>query len=195
MKSQSDVYRYINPSKNTPHFYELLRKNHSHLYFLLFRVVKIKTAENTYEYLITNLPFSFTLDDIQECYHWRWGIEISFCYLKHAAGLLYFHSKQPEFLKQEIYSCLILYNFGIFIANEAAEENRKKKRDGSNKYLYELDFSSALKTARKFFMRRDSGRHIDIIRLMMKYVHAVKDRFRQFQRPLRGISAIHFGYR
>lgn len=143
MKSQSDVYRYINPSKNTPHFYELLRKNHSHLYFLLFRVVKIKTTENT----------------------------------------------------QEIYFRLILYNFGIFIANETAEENRKKKRDGSNKYLYELDFSSALKTARKFFMRRDSGRHIDIIRLMMKYVHAVKDRFRQFQRPLRGISAIHFGYR
>ena len=143
MKSQSDVYRYINPSKNTPHFYELLRKKHSHLYFLLFRVVKIKTVENT----------------------------------------------------QEIYSRLILYNFGIFIANEAAEENLKKKRDGSNKYLYELDFSSALKTARKFFMRRDSGRHIDIIRLMMKYVHAVKDRFRQFQRPLRGISAIHFGYR
>ena len=58
-------------------------------------------------------------------------------------------SKQPEFLKQEIYSRLILYNFGIFIANEAAEENLKKKRDGSNKYLYELDFSSALKTARK----------------------------------------------
>ena len=73
MKSQSDDYRYIIPSKNTPHFY----------------------------------------------------------------GLLYFHSKQPEFLKQEIYSRLILYNFGIFIANEAAEENRKKKRDGSNKYLYE----------------------------------------------------------
>ena len=71
MKSQSDVYRYINPSKNTPHFYELLRKKHSHLYFLQFRVVKIKTAENTYEYLITNLPFSFTLDDIRECYHWR----------------------------------------------------------------------------------------------------------------------------
>ena len=119
----TDVYRYINPSKNPPHFYELLRKNHSHLYFLLFRVVKIKTAENTYEYLITNLPFSFTLDDIRECY------------LKHAAGLLYFHSKQPEFLKQEIYSRLILYNFGIFIANEAAEENRKKKRDGTGFWI------------------------------------------------------------
>ena len=94
-------------------------------------------------------------------------------------------------VRHQLFQC----NFGIFIAKEAAEENLKKKRDGSNKYLYELDFSSALKTARKFFMRRDSGRHIDIIRLMMKYVHAVKDRFRQFQRPLRGISAIHFGYR
>ena len=86
-------------------------------------------------------------------------------------------------VRHQLFQC----NFGIFIANEAAEENLKKKRDGSNKYLYELDFSSALKTARKFFMRRDSGRHIDIIRLMMKYVHAVKDRFRQFQGPLRDL--------
>ena len=28
-----------------------------------FRVVKIKTAENTYEYLITNLPYSFTIEE------------------------------------------------------------------------------------------------------------------------------------
>ena len=48
--------------------------------------------------------------------------------------------QQPEFLKQEIYSRLILYNFGIFIANEAAEENRKKKRDGSNKISMNLTF-------------------------------------------------------
>lgn len=74
MKDQSDVYRYINPSKNTPHFYELLDRDKRHLYFMQFRVVKIKTAENTYEYLITNLPHSFTMDDIKECYHWRWII-------------------------------------------------------------------------------------------------------------------------
>ena len=113
------------------------------------------------------------------------GIEISFRYLKHANGLLYFHSKKPEFLKQEIYANLILYNFGIFLANEAAEENLKKKRKKGNKYNYEIDFSSALKTARKFFVRRDSHKHVDIIKLMMKYVHAVKIEFRQFDRPLR----------
>ena len=149
MKDQSDVYRYMNPNKNIPHFQQLLDKKH--LYFMQFRVVKIKVAENTYEYMITNLPHTFDLEDIKACYHWRWGIELSFRYLKHANGLLYFHSKKPEFLKQEIYANLILYNFGIFLANEAAEENQKKKRKKDNKYNYEIDFSSALKTARKFF--------------------------------------------
>ena len=193
MKDQSDVYHYMNPYKNIPHFQQLL--NDKHLYFMQFRVVKIKVAENTYEYMITNLPHTFVLEDIKACYHWRWGIEISFRYLKHANGLLYFHSKKPEFLKQEIYANLILYNFGIFLSNEAAEENLKKKRKKGNKYNYEIDFSSALKTARKFFVRRDSHKHVDIIKLMMKYVHAVKIEFRQFDRPLRGIGAIHFGYR
>ena len=83
----------------------------------------------------------------------------------------------------------------MFLANEAVEENQKKKRNANNKYNYEIDFSSALKTARKFFIRRDSHRPVNIIRLMMKYVHAVKTEFRQFGRPLRGIGAIHFGYR
>ena len=105
------------------------------------------------------------------------------------------HSKKPEFLKQEIYANLILYNFGIFLANEAVEENRKKKRNSDNKYNYEIDFSSALRTARKFFIRKDSHKPVNIIKLMLKYVHAVKTEFRQFTRPLRGIGAIHFGYR
>ena len=82
---------------------------------------------------------------------------------KHTNGLLYFHSKKPEFLKQEIYANLTLYNFEIFIANKAAEENKKKERKNDNKYLYEIDISSALKTARKFFIRRDSDKPIDII--------------------------------
>ena len=34
-----------------------------------------------------------------------------------------------------------------------------------------------------------------IIRLLIKYVHAVKEELRQFPRPLRGISAIHFAFR
>jgi hypothetical protein len=125
MKEQNSVYHYIKHSEAAPHSKPLLGDNN--LFYMQFRVLKIKIAENTYEYMITNLPCTFDLEDIKDCYHWRWGIEVSFRYLKHANGLLYFHSKKPEFLKQEIYANLILYNFGIFLANEAADENQKKE--------------------------------------------------------------------
>ena len=115
-------------------------------------------------------------------------------YLKHANGLLYFHSKKPEYLKQEIYANLILYNFGVFLANEAIRKNQKKKRRITNKYQYEVDFSSALKISRKYFIHGRSSES-RIIKLIAKYIHAVKSEFRQFSRPLRGIGAIHFGYR
>ena len=58
---------------------------------------------------------------------------------------------------------MTLYNFGIFIANEAAKENKKKERKNDNKYLYEIDISSALKTARKFFIRMDPDKPMDWI--------------------------------
>ena len=193
MKEQSAVYHYMNPTKTIPHFEELL--NGKSLHYIEFRVLKIKTGDESYEYIITNLPYSFDINDIKECYHWRWGIEVSFRYLKHANGLLHFHSKKPEFLKQEIYANLTLYNFGIFLANEAAKENDKKKRKKTNKYQYSVDISTALKLARKYLIRKENNKKFDIISLIAKHVHAVKTEFRQFDRPLRGIGAIHFGYR
>ena len=191
-----DPEKYIITADRGYESYDLLfHCELKHLNYVFRMKAPSSSKSQLSSYMITNLPHTFVLEDIKACYHWRWGIEISFRYLKHANGLLYFHSKKPEFLKQEIYANLILYNFGIFLANEAAEENLKKKRKKGNKYNYEIDFSSALKTARKFFVRRDSHKHVDIIKLMMKYVHAVKIEFRQFDRPLRGIGAIHFGYR
>ena len=95
----------------------------------------------------------------------------------------------------KIYANLILYNFGIFLANEAAKENDKKTRKKSNKYQYSVDISTALKLSRKYFIRKESDKKMDIIGLIAKHVHAVKTEFRQFARPLRGIGAIHFCYR
>jgi hypothetical protein len=192
MKEQDEVYHYMNPTKNIPHFQPLL--DGKHLYFLQFRVVKIKVGENSYEYIITNLPYSCTPENIRECYHLRWQIEVTYRYLKHANGLLHFHTRDPELLKQEVYANLILYNLGIFLANEAADENRKKGRK-QNKYAYEVDVSSALKLARKFLLCKHSFKPGTVLRLMMKYVHAVKTETRQFSRPLRGIGSVHFGYR
>ncbi|MDY4921454.1 IS4 family transposase [Frisingicoccus sp.] len=194
IKKQTDVYIYMNPSKNIPHFYTLLGNNH--VYVLQLRVVKIKTGEDSYEYLISNLPYDpFSSEDMKWIYHFRWNCEVSFRYLKHAAGMLYFHSKKPEFIKQEIYASLTLYNFGMFIANAASDENQKKKRNPDNKYIYEIDFSNTIKTVRKYLLHKDFGKPVDLIRLVMKYVHAVKEEFRHFERHLRSVGAICLNYR
>lgn len=193
MKEQSQVYFYIHPDRFSTYLKELMIS--PHIAYVQFRVVKIKTADNVFEYIITNLPGSFDISDIKDCYHWRWGIEITFRYLKHAAGLLYFHSKKPAFLKQEIYASLVLYNFGVLLANEAAAENRRKKRRPGNKHQYSIDFTTSIKTARKFFCHKPSEKQIDVIRLLGRFVHAIKEDFRQFDRHLRSIGAIRFSYR
>ena len=92
------------------------------------------------------------------------------------------------------------YNFGIFLANETALEKQKQQPEieqqhqYQNKYHYQVNFSSALRIARKYFWR-DSRTEKDIIHLMIKYVHAVKEELRQCSRPLRGIGAVHFAFR
>ena len=193
IKEQTSVYQYMNPNKNIPHFKPLLAGRDA--VYIRFRILKIKTSDATWEYIITNLPDSFDLDDIKECYHWRWGIETAFRYLKHAAGLLYFHSKKAEYVQQEIYASLVMYNFGIFLANEAAKENQKKERKDGNKYKYTVDISTALRQTRNYYRRKPSEKPVDIIGLLCKFVHAEKEKFRQFPRPLHGIGAIRFAYR
>lgn len=193
MKARPQVYHYMNPYKTIPHFEPLLGSRH--LVYIAFRVIKLMSPDGSYEYLLTNLPYTFDLEDIRCCYHWRWGIELSFRYLKHAAGMLYFHSRKPELLKQEIYASLVMYNFGVFLANEAAHEHNKRKHRPDNKYQYTVDFSTAIRTARKYFCQRPNEKPIDIIKILCMFSHAVREPFRQFARPLRGIGAIHFSYR
>ena len=88
-----------------------------------------------------------------------------------------------------------MYNFGILLANEANAQNKRKSRNSNNAHLYQVDFSTVLRNAAKYFRRRPDEKKIDIIKLLCKFVHAVKAEFRQFDRPLRGIGAIHFSYR
>lgn len=46
----------------------------------------------------------------------------------------------------------------------------------------------APKISKKYFIRGRSSEN-RIIKLIAKYIHAVKSEFRQFSRPLRGINA------
>lgn len=69
-------------------------------------MLKHFSLDEPQKYIITNLPFSFDINDIKKIYHWKWGIETTFRYFKHANGILHFHCKKNEFLKMEI---LVIY--------------------------------------------------------------------------------------
>ena len=81
-------------------------------YEIKFRVVRFPVSDNTFECVVTNLPSEdFALEDIKKLYGMRWGIETSFRELKYSIGLTNFHSKKADYIKQEIWARLILYNF------------------------------------------------------------------------------------
>lgn len=81
-------------------------------YPLSFRIVRFKITEVSYELLITNLDrFGFPPNKLKEIYQLRWGIETSFRELKYAIGLTSFHSKKVDYIKQEIFARLTLYNY------------------------------------------------------------------------------------
>ena len=82
------------------------------IYLISFRVVRFKISNDSYETVITNLDEEeFGIDMIKELYHMRWGIETSFRELKYAIGLVNFHSKKVEYIEQEVFARLTMYNF------------------------------------------------------------------------------------
>ena len=81
-------------------------------YHMNLRVLRFKISEEDYECILTNLSQNeFSANEIKKLYAMRWGIETSFRELKYAVGLTSFHAKKREYIIQEIWSRLILYNF------------------------------------------------------------------------------------
>lgn len=146
----------ISAKQNNDDFYRLYKKNtfdylssDNHSYTLNLRVVRFAISDNSYETLITNLPQqSFETSEIKRLYAMRWGIETSFRELKYAIGLTCFHSKKVEYIKQEIYARMILYNYCEIITMHVVIT----KKD--TKHVYQLNFTIAIHICR-YFLQND----------------------------------------
>ena len=91
-------------------------------YPISFRIARFKIADDSYETVITNLDrFCFSAEKLKELYHLRWGIETSFRELKYAIGLTSFHAKKVDYIKQEIFARLALYNYCELITTYVVE--------------------------------------------------------------------------
>ena len=119
------------------------------IYTMKLRIVKFALKENTYEYLVTNLSQKdFNLNQLKELYGMRWGIESSYKALKFAAGLINFHAKKREYIIQEIWARLTLFNYSEAVAMRITVERLHNK--ASDKYNYQLNYTTALYLCRLY---------------------------------------------
>ena len=157
-----------------------------------FRAVKVKINDegnDQWEVLITNIPSNlFTADDLRMLYGKRWGIEISFRSLKYAVGAIQFHSRQDDFVLQEIYSKLVLFNITAAAGNEIEIPNKIYQ-----KLDYAIDFKMSVVLVRKFFKEKiDSAKMLFC--QMLKYTQAIRPG-RKDPRKIIQRSPVYFVYR
>ena len=117
-------------------------------YPLTFRIVRFPIAEDAFETVITNLDADdFPPEELKKLYAMRWGIETSFRELKYTVGLQHFHAKKVEFVHQEIFARLTMYNFYELITQSVVIQQKDRK------YAYKVNFSAAVHICRQFFLR------------------------------------------
>ena len=180
-----DQYRYICPGVAFDYFPE---EGYGE-YEISLRVLRFPIGNGTYENIITNLPENeFLMEEIKEIYHLRWGIETSFCTLKHAIAAVNFHSKSRQMITHEIWARLILFNFCSYITGQVTFEKQKRK------HIHQVDFTIAFKTCRHFLQLHSGEEPPDIEGLIRKHTLPVRPG-RNFARQHRFQVPVSFTYR
>lgn len=158
-------------------------------YPLSLRIIRIELSDGCYENLITNLPdLDFDMDDFKDLYHLRWNEETAYRDLKYPLCLKAFHSKKYEYIVQEVWARAILYNFSTEIAMDVKIPER------NTKYVYQINYSEAVKTCRDFLRIHDEITTLDVEGLIAQNIEPVRPG-RTFARQARFKFPISFCYR
>ena len=185
VKENPVLYRFV-PATSRFDFCDL---NHTFFYPMDFRVIAVELAPGCFEYLITNLDAaSVPPEKLKALYHLRWGIETSFRDLKYTIGLSNYHSKKADFICQEVFARLILYNLCEVVAMHAAFFKRSKA------HVYQLNFSAAVHILRHAFFLAPDESPPDAIMLIRRYLLPIRPN-RSDPRKAIQHSAVSFIYR
>ena len=181
-------YKFIASTKRFDYLPQTSGKHDSTVFYgLPFRIVRFPISDAMCETIITNLNANqYPLSEIKRLYAMRWGIETSFRDLKHTLGLLHLHAKKVEFILQEIFAKLTMYNFCELITQSVVIQQ------GQKKYAYKVNFSDAVRVCFEFFLRNAPPPTVEA--LLMRYISPIrpdrKDTRKQTQKP-----AVSFTYR
>ena len=182
-KDYPGIYRFL-PSTVT---LDSLPFECKKLYPLSFRVVRFCTSDTNTATLITNLDANtFPIDELKHLYHLRWGIETSFRHLKYTIGLSLFQSKKVEYITQEIFARLTMYNFCELITSHVVIQKKRRK------YVYQTNFTAAVHICRQFLRGAVSPPNVET--LISSYVVPIRPG-RSTPRKTKNIKFNGFFYR
>lgn len=92
------------------------------------------------------------------------GIETSFRELKYAIVLVHFHSKKMDYIVQEIFAKMAMYDFcEMLTLNVVISQNKRNHK-------YQVNFTAAIHICRHYFRCRDNETPSDIERLIEQYI-------------------------
>ena len=155
---------------------------------LHLRIVRFKITEDTYETIITSLPKNlFPTSEIKKIYALRWQIETAFRELKYTMGLTHLHARREDFVKQEIFARIIMYNFC-----ERIHSAIKVQQNKDNKYEYRINFKMGMRICVDYY--RGTVRSTDFYDLIEKHLIPIRPG-RSDKRKIRPKSFISFTYR
>lgn len=185
VKSNPKIYKFIASNQ----IFDYLLPEDRGTYPMSFRIVRFPISEDTYEVLITNLKEDeFSIEKLKELYHMRWGIETAFRELKYAIGLTCFHAKNPEYIKQEIYAKLTMYNFCEIITMNVVLQQKDRK------HVYQVNFTAAIAVCLHYFKQNIDIPPIDVEALIQKNILPVRNG-RKDPRKIKSKSSVSFLYR
>ena len=158
-------------------------------YDLTLRLLRVQLDDGSYENIATNLPEEeFKAEDFKALYHLRWQEENSFRDLKYSLCLKAFHSKKYDYIVQEVWARVILYNFSSSIIINVTIDREDRA------YEYQANYSSALKTCRDFLRIHDGITKINVKGLIARNIEPIRPG-RTFARQHRFKLPMSFCYR
>ena len=115
----------------------------------------------------------------------RWGEETAFRHLKYAGNMVHIHSIKPDFLIQEVYGKLTMYNFSSCITKAIAQKETR-----NTAYTYSLNHTQIQKFTRLYLLKKVKKLEI----LVNRFLVPVRPG-RKFKRIIRRQSAVPLAYR
>ncbi len=192
IKDNPEKYRFL----STTSTFDFLEDDNP-FYTIHFRAVRFKLdGSHTYESIVTNLSRNeFSLDEIKELYHMRWGLEVSFRHLKYSVDLSALHARKRQSIQQEIWARLILYNMSFILIQHIVKE-KADKAGKQKKHTYSFNKTRVIHLCRDYFRlrKRKGGDPPDLEAHILNEVLPIRPD-RKNERNLRAQRVVCFNYR